>query len=78
MDKIIDVQTSIGGRLNSIDSQGEDNEAKSVYLQEVRSEIQDLDMAEAISNLTFKTTSLQVAQQTFVRVQGLNLFSFLR
>ncbi len=77
MENIINVQTSIGGRLNSIDSQLDDNEVKSVHLQGVRSDIQDLDFAEAISNLTFQTTALQIAQQTFVRVQALSLFEFI-
>lgn len=77
MDKIINVQTSIGGRLNSIDSQIDDNEAKSVHLQAVRSDIEDLDLNEAISNMTFQTTNLQVAQQTFVRIQSLSLFEYI-
>lgn len=77
MGNIIDVQTSIGGRINSIDSQRDDNEAKSVHLQTVRSDIEDLDFAEAISNMTFETTALQVSQQTFARIQGLSLFEFI-
>ena len=77
MANIIDVQTSIGGRINSIDSQRADNEAKSIHLQQVRSEIQDIDLAEAITNMTFETTALQVSQQTFVRIQGLSLFEFI-
>ena len=77
MENIINVQTSIGGRLNSIDSQVDDNEAKSIALQSVRSEIEDLDIAEAITNITFQTTALQVSQQTFVRIQSLNLFEFI-
>jgi len=77
MDKIINVQTQIGGRINSIDSQKDDNESKSVYLQTVRSEIEDLDFAEAISRMTFQTTALQVSQQTFVKIQGLNLFQLI-
>jgi len=39
--------------------------------------LQDLDYAEAISRLSLQTTALQAAQQTFARVQGLNLFNFL-
>ena len=77
MDSIINTQTSIGGRVNSIESQAADNEARSVKLQGVRSEIEDLDLAAAISELTFQTTALQVAQQTFVRVQSLSLFEFI-
>ncbi len=77
MDNMIKVQTSIGGRVNSIDSQRDDNESKTVSLQSVRSEIEDLDIAEAITNITFQTTALQVSQQTFVRIQGLSLFDLI-
>lgn len=77
MDSIINTQTSIGGRISSIESQALDNEARSVKLQGVRSTIEDLDLAEAISALTYQTTALQVAQQTFVRIQSLSLFEFI-
>ena len=77
MNSIINVQTSIGARINSIDSQLDDNEAKSVHLESVKSDIQDLDFTEAITRMTFQTTNLQVAQQTFVRIQGLSLFEFI-
>jgi len=77
MDGMLNVQAKIGGRFNSIESQQADNEAVNVKLEEVRSEIEDLDLAEAISKLTFQTTALQASQQTFVRVQGLSLFEFI-
>jgi len=77
MDGILNVQTSIGGRVNSIESQLFDNETRSVKLESVRSDIVDVDLAEAISRLTYQTTALQVAQQTFVKVQALNLFQFI-
>ena len=77
MDSILNAQTSIGGRVNSIESQSVENEARSVQLESVRSEIINVDLAEAISRLTYQTTALQVAQQTFVKVQGLSLFQFI-
>ncbi len=77
MDSVINVQTKIGGRINSIDSQIADNDSKKLSLQSVRSDIEDLDFAEAISNFTFQTTALQAAQQTFVRIQGLSLFELI-
>jgi flagellar hook-associated protein 3 FlgL len=77
MDRVVEVTTSIGGRLNSIDSQADDNADRKLHLQTVLSDIRDLDYAEAISNMTFQTSVLQIAQQTFVRVQNLNLFQFL-
>lgn len=77
MTSIINTQTSIGGRLNAIDSQLDTNAAKKEQMQKVRSDIEDLDMAEAISNMTFQTTALQIAQQTFVKIQSLSLFNFI-
>ena len=77
MDSILNAQTSIGGRLNSIESQSTENEARSVKLEGVRSEIVNVDLAEAISQLTYQTTALQVAQQTFVKIQALSLFQFI-
>jgi flagellar hook-associated protein 3 FlgL len=46
--------------------------------QKALSEVQDLDYAEAASRLNRELLSLEAAQQTFVRVQGLTLFNFLR
>ena len=48
MDNIIRVQTSIGGRANSIESQQNDNEDKKLLLEGIRSDIKDLDYAEAL------------------------------
>jgi len=74
---VIDTQTTIGARLNSIDQQREVNETISFNMQKTLSEVQDLDYAEAISRLVQQEAGLQAAQQTFVRVQGLSLFNFL-
>ena len=75
--RVIDTQTTIGARLNSIDQQREVNETISFNMQKTLSEVQDLDYAEAISRLVQQEAGLQAAQQTFVRVQGLSLFNFL-
>jgi len=75
--KILSVHTSLGGRLNAIEDQTDNNAAKKLQLETVLSEIRDLDYAEAISKMTIQTTALQVAQQTFVKVQDLSLFKFI-
>ena len=41
------------------------------------SQIEDLDYAEAITQLNLKSVGLQAAQQVYVKVQGLSLFNFL-
>ncbi|WP_126453758.1 flagellar hook-associated protein FlgL [Sulfuriflexus mobilis] len=74
---IIDTRASIGARLNSIDDQNNLNEASIIQVQTTLSEIQDLDYAEAISQLEQQRLSLQAAQQSFIRIQSLSLFNFL-
>lgn len=77
LEHIIDFRASVGARLNAIDSQSRVNEASLVQLETIRSEIEDLDLAEAASRLSQQSITLQAAQQAFVRVQNLNLFNFL-
>lgn len=74
---IIDTRSRVGARLNSIDDQTNLNEASILQVRETLSGIQDLDFADAISKLEQQTTSLQAAQQSFLRIQGLSLFNFL-
>lgn len=77
MDSILVAQTRIGARLNTIDAQRNLNEGKLLHLEEVRSAIEDLDYAEAVSRFNLELTSLQAAQQSFLRIQGLSLFDLL-
>jgi len=77
MNTVLDTQAKVGSRLNSIENQREINDGISFNMEKTLSEVQDLDYAEAISRLTRQTTSLQAAQQSFVKVQGLSLFNFL-
>ena len=74
---VIDIRSRVGARLNSIDDQTNLNEASILQVRDTLSGIQDLDYAEAISQLEQQTTSLQAAQQSFLRIQGLSLFNFL-
>ena len=71
-------RTTIGNRLQLLDNREEENAAIFVRLEKQISEIQDLDFAEAVSNLNIQSTALQAAQQSYVRIQGLSLFNFLR
>ncbi|MCG6863993.1 MAG: flagellar hook-associated protein 3, partial [Thiogranum sp.] len=66
-----------GARLNAIDSQATINGALLEQLNATRSNIEDIDYAEAASRLSQQSVTLQAAQQAFVRVQNLNLFNFL-
>ncbi len=44
----------------------------------VMSQIQDLDYAEALSRLSLQSTIMDAAQQSYVKIQGLSLFNYLK
>ncbi len=78
MTNINQVHTRVGARLNIIDNQNNINEDFNLASTEILSKIRDLDLATAITDLTQQQASLEAAQASFVRIQGLSLFNFLR
>ena len=76
-ESIILKQTELGGRMNAVESTKTFLEDSSVYSNEIRSRLQDVDYAEAISNLSFQSFVLQAAQQSFAQVSRLSLFDRL-
>ncbi len=75
---LLDFRARIGARLSAIDSQKDINDSTALTLDQSISQLKDLDYAEAISRLNLQLTGLEAAQQSFVRIQGLSLFNFLR
>ncbi|PKM28737.1 MAG: flagellar hook-associated protein 3 [Gammaproteobacteria bacterium HGW-Gammaproteobacteria-11] len=78
MGKVLEVQTEIGARLNLIETTGTDNEDVTLVNKSVQAELRELDYAEALSRLSFQTIILEAAQQSYVKIAGLNLFNQLR
>lgn len=74
---ILRVRAQIGSRMNEIESLGSLNDSLGFQYQQTLSNLQDLDYAKAISDLTRKQTDLQAAQQSFVKISQLSLFNFL-
>ena len=75
--RLLEVRTSLGARLNTVETQNRINSEQIFQLQSSLSDVEDLDYAEAISRFNLQQTALQAAQQTFVQVQRLSLFNFL-
>lgn len=73
-ESIVLKQTELGGRMNAVESTKSFLEDSSVYSEEIRTELRDLDYAEAISRLSFQSFVLQAAQQSFAQVSRLSLF----
>jgi flagellar hook-associated protein 3 FlgL len=76
-DNILGVRAQIGSRMAEIDSLSSVNEDLNLQYQQTLSQLQDLDYAKTISDLTRKQTDLQAAQQSFVMMSQLSLFNYL-
>ncbi len=55
-----------------------DNEDVALVNKAVQAELRELDYAEALSRLSFQTILLEAAQQSYVKISGLNLFNAMR
>lgn len=78
VDKISQVQARIGARLNTSQSVTDQHADSKLDMQDVRSQIQDVDWAEAVSRLQMQSLTLQAAQQSFAQTSQLSLFDFIR
>lgn len=78
MARFTDRDASVGARMNTLDTQTDVNAKLTLDMKASLSDTKDLDYAEAISRFNLQQVALQAAQQTFVKVQGLSLFNYLR
>lgn len=74
----LNARTQIGGRLNTLDSQRDDNDAQILQTRSTLSTLRDTDLAQAISQLTLEQTTLDAAQAVFARITSSSLFNFLK
>jgi flagellar hook-associated protein 3 FlgL len=72
------VQASVGVRLAATDNALELLSTQNLHVTEALSNLRDVDVVEAASRLQQQMVALQAAQQTYVSVQGLSLFNYLR
>jgi flagellar hook-associated protein 3 FlgL len=78
LDNISQVRARIGARLNSTENTANQHADNKLAAQEIRSNIGDLDYAEAVSRLQMEEFILKAAQQTFASVTQMSLFDFIR
>lgn len=77
-DRVINIRSSIGSRLQATDDAQSQLSAQALQLKSTVSDLRDVDYAEAASRLTQQLTGLQAAQQTFAKVQSLSLFNYIK
>jgi flagellar hook-associated protein 3 FlgL len=78
MNKISDVRSEVGGRLNAITTQLSVSSSQQLQLKSTISDLQSLDYASAITNLQSQNTTLSAAMQAYTLTQGLSIFNFLK
>ena len=70
-------RASVGARLSSLDTLSYVTQGQGVQYDEQLSNLQDLDYAKAISEITQKKIQLEAAQTTFSQTAKLSLFQYL-
>ncbi|WP_426358516.1 flagellar hook-associated protein FlgL [Pseudocolwellia sp. HL-MZ19] len=66
-----------GINLQQIERQENTHLDTALYLEQGRSQIEDLDYAEAVSAFEQSQLALQAAQQTFTQIQSMSLFNYI-
>jgi flagellar hook-associated protein 3 FlgL len=63
--------------LQLIESQDNSHADREISMAKAQSNLEDLDMAKAISNFEQSKVALQAAQQSFIQIKNLSLFNYL-
>ena len=78
MDRVRGVRSDVGTRLKTLEVQEDLNEDAMLRLDTTRSGLEDLDYAAAITQFSRQVVGLEAAQKSFIQIQGLTLFDYLR
>ncbi|RVT45407.1 flagellar hook-associated protein 3 [Rheinheimera sediminis] len=76
--KVDSAVSSIGGRLNVIESIFGSNEDVLIATKSHKADVVELDYSTGITELVKQETALQAVQATFSKVTGLSLFNYIR
>jgi len=78
MSSVSNTQVAAGSRMDTLQQQQTSYADLNVTYQGALSDVQNVDMATAISNLSLQSTALQASQQVFAKVQTMSLFNYLQ
>ena len=74
---MLSVRSEVGSRLSAIDQATSTRETEAIDLQQLLSDLRDVDYASAISQLNQQYAGLQAAQQAYTKISQLSLFDYL-
>ncbi|HSH97595.1 MAG: flagellar hook-associated protein FlgL [Methylophilaceae bacterium] len=78
LDGMLAVRSQVGSNLSELDSLNTAGTDIATQYASTLSGLQDLDYAQAVTDLTKNKTVLEAAQQSFVQVTNLSLFNYLK
>jgi flagellar hook-associated protein 3 FlgL len=77
LSRVISVRAEVGSRLSAIDNATQARESEAIDLQQLLSDLRDVDYAVAISRLNQEYAGLQAAQAAYTKISQLSLFDYL-
>ncbi len=77
LNRVLQVRSEVGSRLLAIDQATSTRESEAIDLQELLSDLRDVDYAVAISKLNQEYAGLQAAQAAYTKISQLSLFDYL-
>jgi flagellar hook-associated protein 3 FlgL len=77
LDNVLRVRAAVGSRMAELDALQGVGEDLHLQYEQTLSRLQDVDYAQAVSQLTREQINLEAAQKSFVRVSQLSLFNFI-
>lgn len=78
LESVLKVRAQVGSQMVEVEQLQNIGSDLNIQYATTLSGLQDLDYAEALTDLTMRQTLLQAAQQSFMRVSGLSLFNYLQ
>lgn len=77
IEHVLTKQSSIGARMLEIDTLESVGSDQNIQFEDLLSQLQDVDMAKAISDFQRQQLYLQAAQQSYIKISGLSLFNYI-
>jgi flagellar hook-associated protein 3 FlgL len=77
LSNLLEVRASVGTRLKEIDVLDSTGDDLNIQYTEALHQLQDIDLAETISNFTQQQMTLEAAQKAFTQVSRLSVFNYI-
>ena len=78
LDNVLKVHASVGTRMKEVDTLNDSGSELDIQYKQQLSDLQGVDYAKVISDLTQQQTYLEATQKSFLKVQALSLFDYIR